>query len=73
MKLLGRSTADAKRAGAVFRKHDLESLYQLSSMSEDDENYGIAVRQRSEELNYVLSQDKEAETKKSEADLYQTD
>jgi len=65
LKLLGNSTADAERAGEVFRKHDLESLYQLSDMSEDDENYGIAVRQRTEELSYVLSQDKEAETRKA--------
>ncbi|MDO7083991.1 monovalent cation:proton antiporter-2 (CPA2) family protein [Pseudocolwellia sp. AS88] len=65
LKLLGNSTEDAERAGEVFRKHDLESLYQLSDMSEDDENYGIAVRQRTEELSYVLSQDKEAEAKKA--------
>ena len=62
LKLLGNDAAAAERAGRLFREHDIESLHQLSSLWGDDESYGIAVRQRMEDLNQVLARDKKSET-----------
>lgn len=63
LKLLGNDDVAAERAGKLFRQHDLDSLYQLSNLWGDDEIYGIAVRQRSEDLNQVLARDRKPDVK----------
>lgn len=56
--LLGNDQADAKRAGEIFAKHDNESLTALADLWGDDHSYGIAVKQRTEDLQQVLNNDK---------------
>jgi glutathione-regulated potassium-efflux system ancillary protein KefC/glutathione-regulated potassium-efflux system protein KefB len=56
--LLGNDLADAKRAGDIFAKHDNESLTALADLWGDDHSYGIAVKQRIEDLKQVLNNDK---------------
>lgn len=60
LKLLGNDAAAAERAGFLFRQHDIESLEQLADIWGDDQSYGIAVRQRMDDLKQVLSQDQDA-------------
>jgi monovalent cation:proton antiporter-2 (CPA2) family protein len=60
LKLLGNDAVAAERAGQLFRQHDIESLDLLSNIWGDDQSYGIAVRQRMEDLKQVLAQDQEA-------------
>lgn len=60
LKLLGNDAAAAERAGFLFRQHDIESLEQLADIWGDDQGYGIAVRQRMDDLKQVLSQDQDA-------------
>jgi glutathione-regulated potassium-efflux system ancillary protein KefC/glutathione-regulated potassium-efflux system protein KefB len=55
--LLGNDSADAKRAGEIFAQHDEESLIVLAELWGDDHSYGIAVKQRIEDLKQVLSKD----------------
>ena len=62
LKLLGNDARSAERAGYLFRQHDIESLEHLADIWGDDQSYGIAVRQRMEDLKRVLSQDQEAKT-----------
>ncbi|GLS90775.1 potassium transporter [Psychromonas marina] len=57
--LLGNSRADAERAGRLFTKHDDESLHELAELWGDDHSYGIAVKQRVDDLQQVLSKDRE--------------
>lgn len=57
--LLGNSPEVAQRAGKLFEQHDEESLYQLAELWGDDHSYGIAVRQRLDDLTQVLTKDKE--------------
>ena len=57
---MGNDPVAAERAGYLFRQHDIESLTQLADVWGDDQNYGIAVRQRMDDLKQVLSQDDEA-------------
>jgi glutathione-regulated potassium-efflux system ancillary protein KefC/glutathione-regulated potassium-efflux system protein KefB len=57
--LLGNSAEVAKRAGKLFEQHDEESLHQLAELWGDDHSYGIAVRQRLDDLTQVLTKDKE--------------
>ena len=61
--LLGNSQKDAERAGKIFAQHDNESLVALSSLWGDDHSYGIAVRQRTEDLKQVLRTDKAEQDK----------
>jgi len=56
--LLGNDSADARRAGEIFAQHDEESLTTLAELWGDDHSYGIAVKQRVEDLKQVLSKDK---------------
>ncbi|MBU2925331.1 monovalent cation:proton antiporter-2 (CPA2) family protein [Colwellia sp. 1_MG-2023] len=56
--LLGNDQADAKRAGEIFAKHDNESLTALADLWGDDHSYGVAVKQRTEDLQQVLNNDK---------------
>lgn len=57
--LLGNSPEVAARAGKLFETHDIETLHELASLWGDDHSYGIAVRQRIEDLTQVLALDKE--------------
>lgn len=61
LQLLGNSKKDAERAGRLFRNHDVESLKVLSQVWGDDQSYGIAVKQRMQDLKQVLEQDNVAE------------
>lgn len=60
LELLGNSKEDAQRAGHLFREHDRESVLKLAKLWGDDHSYGVAVRQRTEDLKQVLNQDKQA-------------
>jgi len=56
--LLGNKQADAARAGKLFTEHDIESMTILADKWGDDKSYGVAVKQRSEDLKQVLQNDK---------------
>ncbi|RZF81859.1 potassium transporter [Pseudoalteromonas sp. CO325X] len=68
LQLLGNSAPDAQRAGELFRNHDRESLLQLAELWGDDHSYGVAVRQRMDDLKHVLAQDKQAQQKLNTCD-----
>ena len=57
LELLGINRQRAEHVAEVFAKHDEESLYKLSEIWGDDKSYGIAVRQRMEDLKQVLAED----------------
>lgn len=57
LKLLGNDFEEANRAGQIFSQYDDESLYQLANLWGDDKNYGIAVRQRLDDIKQVLQRD----------------
>jgi glutathione-regulated potassium-efflux system ancillary protein KefC/glutathione-regulated potassium-efflux system protein KefB len=61
--LLGNSPDDAERAGKLFSAHDDESLQTLANLWGDDHSYGVAVKQRTEDLKQVLQKDKEEQAK----------
>lgn len=46
-------------AGKLFSEHDEESLHKLAHLWGDDRSYGIAVKQRLEDLKQVLTDDKQ--------------
>jgi glutathione-regulated potassium-efflux system ancillary protein KefC len=58
LKLLGNSEEDSDRAGVLFAKHDDETMEVLANVWGDDRSYGVAVKQRLEDLKQVLNQDK---------------
>lgn len=60
LKLLGNSDRLAKRTAKRFTEHDEESLRLLSDLWGNDERYGLAVRERVEDLKQVLLADREA-------------
>ncbi len=68
LKLLGNSEEDANRAGRIFREHDIASMHQLADLWGDDESYGVAVRQRMEDLKQVLAQDTQARSRLNACD-----
>ncbi|MBG9992724.1 monovalent cation:proton antiporter-2 (CPA2) family protein [Pseudoalteromonas sp. NZS37] len=61
LELLGNTKQDAERAGKLFRDHDRAAVLQLAALWGDDASYGVAVRQRMEDLKQVLQQDKQAQ------------
>jgi len=61
--VLGNNEADATRAGKIFTEHDNESLQILADVWGDDKSYGIAVKQRMEDLKQVLDNDKAQQAK----------
>jgi len=63
LKLLGNDEEKAQRAAKLFSDHDHESLQILADLWGDDHRYGIAVKQRKEDLRLVLAKD-EAELEK---------
>ena len=62
LELLGNNKEDAQRAGKLFRDHDRAAVLQLAELWGDDASYGVAVRQRVEDLKQVLQQDKQAQS-----------
>jgi len=62
LELLGNNKEDAQRAGKLFRDHDRAAVLQLAELWGDDASYGVAVRQRMEDLKQVLQQDKKAQS-----------
>ena len=58
LKLLGHDDKIAERAGKTFNDHDHESLYLLANLWGDDHSYGVAVKNRKEDLQRVLAKDK---------------
>lgn len=62
LELLGNNKEDAQRAGKLFRDHDRAAVVQLAELWGDDASYGVAVRQRMEDLKQVLQQDKQAQS-----------
>jgi glutathione-regulated potassium-efflux system ancillary protein KefC len=63
LELLGNSSDAATRAGKLFSHHDTQSLYELAALWGDDHTYGVAVRQRMEDLKQVLAKDRAAQEK----------
>jgi len=61
--ILGNDEATATRAGKIFTEHDNESLQILADVWGDDKSYGIAVKQRMEDLKQVLDNDKAQQKK----------
>jgi glutathione-regulated potassium-efflux system ancillary protein KefC/glutathione-regulated potassium-efflux system protein KefB len=60
---LGNEQSDADRAGKLFAEHDNESMKVLADMWGDDKSYGVAVKQRSEDLKRVLDNDRAVQKK----------
>ena len=59
LKSLGQPAARAERAGDLFRAHDEQSMQSLFELWGDDKSYGVAVRQRMEDLARVLQADQD--------------
>ncbi|WP_232787419.1 monovalent cation:proton antiporter-2 (CPA2) family protein [Spongiibacter nanhainus] len=57
LKLLGLTDSNASRAGQLFKEHDEQTLKVLSELWGDDKSYGLAVRQRLDDLRQVLLAD----------------
>jgi voltage-gated potassium channel Kch len=49
----------AERAGRLFNAHDLQTLEQLATVWGDEASYGVALRQRLEDLSQVLQADRQ--------------
>jgi len=62
LKLLGLEPEKAERISNMFAKHDEDSLIKLAEHWGDDKSYGLAVRQRMEDLRQVLADDAEKNT-----------
>ncbi|WP_299493978.1 monovalent cation:proton antiporter-2 (CPA2) family protein [uncultured Shewanella sp.] len=63
LKLLGHSELASNRAGELFRQHDEDSLESLSHLWGDDQSYGVAFKQRLEDLTQVLEEDRKQQGK----------
>jgi len=59
LELLGVGASTAKRAGELFEQHDQEGMHLLSDLWGDDASYGVATRQRLEDLTRVLQLDQD--------------
>ncbi|MBT8115830.1 MAG: cation:proton antiporter, partial [Arenicella sp.] len=59
LKLLGIEERRANKAGKLFAEYDQQSLSVLADLWGDDHSYGVAVRQRTEDLKHVLNADQE--------------
>lgn len=57
LELLGLNKSDAKRAGQLFSEHDEQTLGLLADLWGDEKSYGMAVKQRVEDLKRVLAAD----------------
>lgn len=58
LKIMGQSESDATIAGELFAQHDQQTLELLAEKWGDDKSYGIAVRQRLQDLRAVLISDR---------------
>lgn len=67
LELLGQTSEQANRAGKLFHEHDHSSLEILFEKWGDDRSYGIAIRQRMEDLRQVLQTDLEDAPSKNSA------
>ena len=63
LKLLGNDEDDARRAGKLFREHDIKTMQELAEVWGDEKSYGVAVKQRQADLKQVLAEDREAQRK----------
>lgn len=61
--LLGENEAKARKAGELFSAHDEQSLVMLSEIWGNDKSYGVAIRQRTEDLKQVLQSDQQQQDK----------
>ena len=61
--LLGNNEEISIRAGKLFAVHDNESMIELAELWGDDHSYGIASKQRTEDLKQVLHKDKKEQEK----------
>ena len=61
--LLGNDKEISIRAGKIFAVHDNDSLMELAELWGDDHSYGIASKQRTEDLKQVLHNDKKEQEK----------
>ena len=61
--MLGNTRQSSERAGQLFSAHDDESLHALAKLWGDDHSYGIAIKQRVEDLQQVLKNDREEQNK----------
>ncbi|MFT5572948.1 MAG: glutathione-regulated potassium-efflux system ancillary protein KefC [Cryomorphaceae bacterium] len=57
LQILGLSAEKAEHQAKVFAQHDEETLLKLAELWGDDQSYGVAIRQRMEDLQQVLSED----------------
>lgn len=57
LKIMGLNQQRAESISAKFAQHDEESLFKLAEVWGDDKSYGVAVRQRMEDLKQVLAED----------------
>ncbi len=57
LQVLGVEAENAHRASQVFAKYDEETLLKLAEYWGDDQSYGVAARQRMEDLKQVLDND----------------
>lgn len=63
LKILGNDSMQSERAGELFSQYDNGSLTALAELWGDDHSYGVAVKQRVEDLKQVLQKDKIAQAK----------
>lgn len=61
LNMLGNNPQQSARAGELFSQYDNESLTALAELWGDDHSYGVAIKQRLEDLNQVLQKDKKAQ------------
>lgn len=59
LQLLGVDKVHAQQAGQLFADFDKQSLSMLAELWGDDHSYGVAIRQRSEDLKQVLNADRQ--------------
>jgi len=65
LQVLGIEKDRAEHVANLFAKHDEEGIEKLAKLWGDDHSYGIAVRQRLEDLNQVLARDAEKQETES--------
>ena len=63
LKMLGNESISAIRAGQLFSEHDDDSMLKLAEVWGDDKSYGVAVKQRLEDLKQVLDDDRAEQDK----------
>lgn len=68
LRLLGVSQVEAEKVSQVFAKYDEDSLIKLAEHWGDDKRYGIAVRQRMDDLKQVLAEDVDKSMTNSSSD-----